>query len=299
MMRLPSPLLLTLALAACGTTGSLPSTRDATGNPGCAAGGGWNVPAPPRQVHGNTWYVGTCGLSAVLISSPEGHVLLDGATAEAAPLIAANIRALGFELADVRYILNSHEHHDHAGGIAQLAADSGAQVMAGAAAIPTLRRGASDRSDPQHLTLGPFPPVASATAVSDGQGLVLGAITVTAHATPGHAPGGTSWTWRSCARTDCLDIVYADSLTAISDEAYRYSAEAAHPGVLAGFRRSIDKVAALPCDILITTHPSASRFLERLDGQGLVDPSGCRAYADRARAGLEARLVAEQEGAAP
>jgi metallo-beta-lactamase class B len=298
-MRLLSLLIPALAMAACGTTAPLPSIQDAAESTGCAAGGVWNAPAPPRRVHGNTWYVGTCGLSAILISSPEGHVLLDGATAEAAPLIADNIRALGFELADIHYILNSHEHHDHAGGLARLAADSGAQVMAGAAAIPALRRGTSDRGDPQHLTLAPFPPVASAMPISDGQTLVLGPIAVTAHATPGHTPGGTSWTWRSCAEGDCLDIVYADSLTAISDPEYRYSDEPAHPGVLAGFRRSIDTVASLPCDILITTHPSASRLLHRLEGQGLVDPAACRAYAARARAGLEARVLAEHEGTAP
>lgn len=264
----------------------------------CAADAGWNDPALPRNIHGNTWFVGTCGISALLVTSPQGHILVDGATVQAAPMIEANIRALGFRIEDVRYIVNSHEHLDHAGGLAELQRASGATVVARDAAAATLERGKSDRSDPQFLSIGPFPPVTSIRRIADGASLALGAITLTAHATPGHTPGSTSWTWVSCESTECRQIAYVDSLTAISDAQYRYSDQALNPGVLASFRRTLATVSGLPCDILVTPHPAASALWSRLGPDAsapLIDPSACRSYAATAGTRLDARLAEEQK----
>jgi metallo-beta-lactamase class B len=268
----------------------------------CAADAGWNDPAKPARLYDNTWYVGTCGLSAILITSPEGHVLIDGATEKAAPMIEENIATLGFKLKDVRYILNSHEHMDHAGGIAQLQRDSGATVVARSQAAVILEQGKSDRSDPQFLTTGSFPPVASVRRIADGETVALGPIKLQAHATPGHTQGSTSWTWQSCQSGRCLDIAYADSLTAISDEVYRYGDEAAHPGVLAAFRKTLVTVAELPCDILLTPHPGASDLWSRMGPEAtapLVDPAACRRYAATASTNLDARIVKERTGSNP
>ncbi|MBB6064656.1 subclass B3 metallo-beta-lactamase [Pseudoxanthomonas broegbernensis] len=268
----------------------------------CPADAGWDTPSAPHHIHGDTWYVGTCGITALLLASPEGHVLLDGGTAQGAALIEANIRALGFDLRDVRYIAGSHEHFDHAGGIAALQQASGATVVARAPAAEVLRRGRSGRDDPQYGVLEAFAPLpGEVRPIADGQVLELGPLRLTAHATPGHTLGSTSWTWRSCEGRECLDIAYADSLTAISDDDWRFGDEEAHPGYLAAFRRSLDTVAALPCDILITPHPSASGLLSRIGtdaDQPLAAPGACRAYADKARARLDRRL-AEEEAAAP
>lgn len=261
----------------------------------------WGDPTEPRHIHGNTWYVGTCAISAILVTSEAGHILIDGAIDSAAPGIEANIRALGFDPAQVRYILNSHEHIDHAGGIARLARDTGARVVAREPAATALERGKGDRGDPQFLTVAPFAPVPSVQRIGDGDTVRLGTLALTAHATPGHTPGGTSWTWRSCdAAGQCRDIAYADSLTPFSDKVYRYSDDAAHPGALAAYRRGIETVAALPCEILLTPHPSASDMFQRMGPQAskpLVDTGACRAYAAGAAAKLDARL--EQERAQP
>ena len=301
-MRYPTTVLL-LAGIAFGVSAAppLPTTVPSSSN-ACKPDAGWNDPAVPRHIHGNTWYVGTCGISAILVTSPQGHVLIDGATEKAAPMIERNIAALGFKLKDVRYLLNSHEHHDHAGGIARLQRDSGATVIARAPAATVLEQGKSDRSDPQFLTLGPLPPVARVRRIADGDTLQLGSIKLQAHATPGHTPGGTSWTWQSCQSGRCLDIAYVDSLTAISDEVYRYSDEATHPGVLDAFRKTLVTVAELPCDILLTPHPGASDLWARMGPQAtasLVDPAACRRYATTAGKNLDARLTKEKAEPTP
>lgn len=303
--RFIAPLLSGLALAmltSCGTapptataTAPAATTRGATPN-ACAPDAGWNDPATPRRLHGNTWYVGTCGISALLVASPEGHVLVDGATPQAGAQILANLRTLGFEPEDVRYIVFSHEHFDHVGGLAELQRATGAPVLARAPAVATLKRGASDRHDPQFLSLEPFAPVADVQAIADDETIRIGALALQAIPTPGHTPGGTSWTWRSCDGADCRQIVYADSLTAVSDDTFRYGDDEAHPGYLAAFRATLARVAALDCDILVTPHPSASRLWSRL-GQDATEPladgGACRAYAGAASGRLDARLSEE------
>ncbi len=268
----------------------------------CAANAGWNDPATPLRVHGNTWYVGTCGISALLVTSDEGHILIDAATPQAGPQILANIRALGFRPEDVRAIVFSHEHFDHAGSLAELQRATGAPVYARAPAVATLARGASDRSDPQFEALEPFAPVERVVALVDDGVVRVGPLALRAIPTPGHTPGGTSWTWRSCEAEDCRQMVYADSLTAVSDDVYRYGDDAAHPGYVAAFRATLARVAALECDVLVTPHPSASRLWSRLGpgaDQPLAEPGACRAYAQAATARLDKRLADEAAGTLP
>ena len=258
---------------------------------------GWNDRAPPRKIFGNVYYVGTCGITALLVTSSQGHMLLDGATEPAGQAIAANIEALGFKLADIKFILNSHEHSDHAGGLAYLQRVTGASVLVREPSAATLERGASDRGDPQFGVLEKFPPVANVQLLSDDQTVRIGDLALTAHATPGHAPGSTSWTWVSCESSHCLHMVYADSLSAASDKTYRFSD---HADYLAAFRRSIDTVASLPCDILISPHPLASELFARFDGKApLMDSDACKRYADGARTSLKRRLRDEKNHSAP
>lgn len=266
----------------------------------CADDAGWNDPATPRRIHGDTWYVGTCGITALLVASASGHVLLDAGTEAAATQVLSNIRALGFRVEDIAYIVNSHAHHDHAGGIAALQRASGAMVVAMPDALPALRSGTSTPDDPQHGALDAFPGVRATRAIVDGGILRVGPVELTAHATPGHAPGGTSWTWRSCQAGGCVDVAFVDSLTAVSAPGYRFRDGHAHPQVVPTFRRTFDRVRSLPCDLLLTPHPQASGLWSRL-GPGatrpLVDAGACRAYAQGAEQRLETRLA--EEHAAP
>ncbi|HEX8384641.1 MAG TPA: subclass B3 metallo-beta-lactamase, partial [Rubricoccaceae bacterium] len=227
------------------------------------------MPHDPVPVYGNTYYVGTSGLSAVLVTSPEGHVLIDGALNESAPLIAANVEALGFRVEDVELILNSHAHFDHAGGIAALQRASGAAVAASPSSAAVLAAGAPGPDDPQYADLLPLPmaPVRPVRVLADGETVRVGPLALTAHFTPGHTAGGTTWTWTSCEDGRCLDMVYADSLTPISEEGYRFSQSDRYPSVLADFERSYAVLEGLPCDVLLAPHPGAAGRFERLDAR--------------------------------
>lgn len=257
----------------------------------CDGKQGWSAPAPPLHVYGNTYDVGTCTITSLLITSPKGHILLDAATAEAAPSIAANIERLGFKLSDVKLIGTSHEHYDHVGGVAELQRRTGATLMAMPAAFVTLETGKVAKEDPQFGMHEPFPGAKVGIMLTDGFVARQGPLRVTAFATPGHAPGSTSWSWRSCEGKACVTIVYADSVSAVSSETYRFSANRSY---VANFKYGLRTIGSLPCDLLITPHPQASNFIDRLEGKSpLVSKGQCKAYAQRGRAALDERLARE------
>ncbi len=263
----------------------------------CAGREGWSDPAPPAHVYGNVWYVGTCGITAVLITSDQGHVLIDGGPAEAAPLVAANIEKLGFKLSDVEWIVSSHEHDDHVGALAELKRRTGAKVAALDAAAPALAAGKPRAEDPQSAIANPFPPIAVDRVMRSGERLMLGPLELTVHATPAHSPGSASWTWRSCVKAECRTMTYADSATLISADGYSY---VAHPERVAAARVGLERIKALPCGILMTPHPGASDLFARMAGRApLEDPRACRTYGEAAEARFEARLTAEEAAADP
>ena len=290
---------LVLAVLLAGCAGNPARVEPAAIEPtACADKPGWSDPTTPRKIFGNSWYVGTCAISVVLVTSPSGHVLIDGATDKAADSVIANIRMLGFDPRDIRVILNTHEHDDHAGGIAALQRSSGAKVLARKDAAEALASGKATQDDPQFGVSQAFPASANVHAIADGDTVEVGPLRIRNIPTPGHTLGGSSWAWRSCEDGECRDIVFADSVTALSDKSYRYDA---HPQFVATFRAGLARIAALPCDILITTHTSsAGNLLDRLDGKAaLVEPGACKAYAQKGVAGLDARLAKEAAGEAP
>lgn len=260
----------------------------------CQDKDGWSDPAPPVRLFANVYDVGTCGIVVLLVTSDEGHVLLDSGPADAAPLVIANIRALGFTIEDVEWIVTSHEHHDHVGGVADLQALTGAKVAASAAAKRQLETGVAEPDDPQAGIYEAFPGIRIDRVMHGGEELAVGPLRLTMHATPGHAPGSTSWSWRACEGEDCRLVAFADSVTAVSADDYRFSD---HPDYVARFREALDAVAAIDCDLVITPHPGASQLYERLAGDApLTDPSACRNYAAWGREQLDARLAREARG---
>ena len=267
--------------------------------PNCSRCAEWNTEQEPFALYGNSYYVGVHGLSSVLITSPAGHVLIDGDLPQSAPLVAAHIRALGFRVEDIKYILSSHAHFDHAGGIAQLQRWSGATVLGSPSNVQALAQGHTGKDDPQYGDSTGYEPVANTRAVRDGEVLRVGALAITAHWTPGHTPGGTSWTWQSCEDGVCKNMVYADSVTAFSNDSFKYLASPDYPNAAADVEHSIATLRNLPCDVLVSAHPEASDLWTRaarraeMGSKAFIDTGACRRYADQMLEIWQERLAQE------
>ncbi|MBI3790760.1 MAG: subclass B3 metallo-beta-lactamase [Gemmatimonadetes bacterium] len=276
---------------------TLPLERDRHPCPACAE---WNAPQAPLVLFGNTYWVGPHGLGSVLVTSPRGHVLIDGGLPESAPEIARRIVQLGFRLQDVKAIALSHVHYDHAGGIAALQRLTGAEVVASAPAAAVLRRGTSGPDDPQVGILPPIAPVRRVRVLEDRAVLTVGPLALTMHATPGHTPGGTSWSWLACEGVICRGVVYADSQTPVSDDAFRFTRSRTYPAALQDFERGLARLESLKCDILLTPHPDASGLWQRVarrdagEPDALSEPNACATFVAAARERIAQRVAREQ-----
>lgn len=251
----------------------------------------WDNPTRPFHIHGDTWYVGTCGITALLIWTEDGAILIDSGTDKGAQAIAANIESLGIKLTEVKAILCSHEHFDHVGGFARMQGLTGAPVLVGAGAVDVIRTGKDDPRDPQaglHAAMAPV--TGTIRAVGDGEVVKIDGREITGIATPGHTIGAMSWQWESCDTNGCFTIVYADSLSPVSADAYRFTD---HPDYVAMFRKGIARLRPLECGILLTPHPSASDMLTRARTGALEGGMTCAAYADSKSKALDERLAKE------
>jgi metallo-beta-lactamase class B len=217
---------------------------------GFAAENGWNEPFEPFRVIGNIYYVGTKTVSSWLITTPQGHILLDGVVPQSAPQIIANVGRLGFDIKQVKYLLNSHAHIDHAGGLAGLQLASGATMVASAADKPYLEAG--------DIGFGPtagvkFPPVRVDRVVGDGDTVALGGVVLTAHMTPGHSPGCTSWSMRVTGADAIERTAFFHGSSTVAGQSL---VPEAYPGMVADFRRTFAKVRELRADVFLANHDS-------------------------------------------
>lgn len=255
----------------------------------------WLKPIEPFRVVGNVYYVGTEGLAAYLVVSPRGDVLLDGTLAENAPLIERNIEKLGFHVRDVKVLLNSHAHFDHAGALARLKKDTGARLWASAGDVWALEHGRHRGDD----TYGgaTFPAVKVDHVVRDGETLRLGDLRLTAVLTPGHTPGCTTWTFpvRDGART--LNAVFAGCFSSggnvlVGNKAY--------PSIQADYRGSFAKLRALKADVVLPTHPEFADMLGREkkaqagDRNAFVDPRQLGEIIDWAQPLIDKEIAREE-----
>ncbi len=259
----------------------------------------WLAPIQPVRIFGNTYSVGFEGLSVALIQTDKGLVLIDAALPQSVSALEANVRSLGFKLSDIKYILSTEPHYDHAGGLAALVRDTGATVIASKPAAIVLQNGRSGRDDPQYSDLPSFPPVKRVRQMRDGQALRLGNVAITAIATPGHTAGSMSWTWQSCEDATCKTVVFGSSLNPVSDDHYHYGASDNRKATDM-FRVTIARLRTLPCDILLTAHPSQSggdvkfqTFLKNPARNPYLDEAACKNYADRYAQLLSERIARE------
>ena len=252
----------------------------------------WLRPVPAFKLADHSWYIGTEGLSAVLVKTPDGAVLIDGGMPQMAETVLARMKALGVERGGLRYILSSHAHEDHAGPLAAIKRATGAPLAASAEAAVLLARGGSD-----DIHFGydyAFPPVSTDRYLMDGEIVELGEIRIAAHFTPGHTPGSTSFTWTDTRDGKPVRIAYVDSL---SSPGYKLIGNPRYPRIVDDYRRTFATVRALPCDILLTPHPGASGWTPEKTDAPHPEPMTCRAYADEAERNLDAELKKQREAA--
>ncbi|OJT97919.1 MAG: hypothetical protein BGN82_03655 [Alphaproteobacteria bacterium 65-7] len=260
---------------------------------------GWNQPVKPFRVIGNVYYVGMAGVSAFLITTPQGHILTDGGLPESAAPIAANIKALGFDIKDVKILLNSHAHFDHSGGLAKLKADSGARLYASAADRPILESG--------HIGWGPAakvdaPPVHVDRAFQDGDSFSLGGVTLTAHITPAHTPGCTTWTMPLTDKGVTHQVMFFCSISVAGNPLV---GNTGYPDIVARYRAGFAKLDKMKADVFLAPHGDQFGMKDKL---ARVKPGAANPFVDSGelprflaaqKTAFEAELARQQATAKP
>lgn len=259
----------------------------------------WNKPHKPFHVIGNIYYVGAAGVSAFLITTPQGHILTDGALPESVTQIEANIKTLGFKLSDIKILLNSHAHFDHSGGLAKLKADTGAKFYASAPDKPILESG--------HITFGPAAdadsvPVKVDKVVADGGAVSLGGVTLTAHITAGHTPGCTSWTTSVKDGSATRSVLFFCSMSVAGNPLV---GNKAYPKIVSDYRASFAKLKSMKTDVFLAPHSGQFAMDEKLAKvksgapNPFVDPAELPRFIAKAEKDFQAELVRQQAGSPP
>jgi len=257
----------------------------------------WTKPVAPFHIIGNIYYVGTADLAAYLIHTKDGDILIDGTLEQNVPLIERNIAALGFRVSDIKILLNSHAHYDHAAGLAALKHDSGATLYASAADAPILERGS--------ISFGPtasdhFPPVKVDRIVRDGETIELGGTKLTAHLTPGHTPGCTSWTMPVSEDGAAHTAIFYCSTTVAGNPLVNNKA---YPQIASDYEASFAKLKTMKADVFLAAHaqfyhPQQKLSLRKKGAPNpFVDPGELQRFVAASQRDFEAEL-AKQKGQA-
>lgn len=234
-------------------------------------------PIPPFRIIGNIYYVGASDITSYLIVTSKGDILLDGGFASMAPQIEKNIQTLGFKLSDVKILLNSHAHLDHAGGLAELKRKTGAQLVLMEGDAETVAAG-------DH---GQFPAAKADRIIHDGDTVTLGGVTMTAHLTPGHTRGCTTWTMITKEKGKSYHVVFVGSASVLPSYRFfdRPGAPATYPGIRADYERTFRVLRSLPCDVFLGAHGSFYNLTAKRKALAahpaknpFIDPAGYRAY---------------------
>lgn len=254
----------------------------------------WTARTTPHHIIGNVHYVGTVDLASYLITTPDGHILIDTGLARNADAVLDGIRALGFDPADIRLLLTTQAHFDHVGAHAAIQTVSGAQVVAAAGDREVLEGGGKG-----DYHFGPryyFPPVTVDRVVHDGAVISLGGTSLTARLTPGHTKGTTTWTMAAREGNGRLRHVVFMGSTSVN-QGVKLVDNREYPFIAADYQRSFRVLRNLPCEVFLAAHASAFGGPRKAEaartGTGeaaFVDPDGCRAAVERSERAFTAEL---------
>ena len=265
-----------------------------------------SIPDEPFRIAGNLYYVGSTGITSFLVTGSEGHILIDGGYPETAPLIIGSIRTLGFDIHDVKILLNTHAHDDHAGGLRELQDSSGAQLWVSEGDAEVMAAG-SNAADPalgplRHVArlFGHFDPPRIDHRFKDGDTVRLGPLALTAHVTAGHTRGCTSWSFP--VRDGERDLLAVDVCSLTLMPFVRLVGKESYPGIRSDFEHSFQTLRNLPADIFLGSHGSffglsrkrAARATAANPVDPFIDRAGYLAYINRSEALLR-QAVAKQQ----
>ena len=256
-----------------------------------------NAPIEPFRIIGNVYYVGASDVTSFLITTPGGHILLDGGFAETVPQIRDNIKRLGFKLEDVKFLLNSQSHYDHAGGLAQLKKLSNAKMIASEGDKPSLERGDRDNFAWGDTLI--YEPVKVDRIVKDGEEIELGGVRLKAVITPGHTPGCTTWTLPVKDNGQTYSVVFVCSA---SVPGYKLTGNEKYPNIIADYESTFKILKNLKADIFLAAHGSffdlpgkAEKLRAGAKPNPFIDRQGYADYVVAAERSFREKLEAEMK----
>lgn len=261
----------------------------------------WNIPVKPYRVMGNIYYVGTNEITSFLITTPQGHILIDSGFQETVPIIRDGVRKLGFRFEEIKTLLNTQAHIDHAGGLALMKQLTGARLVASEADAALIAQGG--KGDFRFGDTLSYQPATAERIIRDQDRVTLGGVTLTAHLTPGHTKGCTTWTMTVREGKRKLNVVFVGSTTI--NEGVRLLNNPAYPNIASDYARTFRVLKALSCDIFLASHASfyamgeKMRRLERGEKTNpFIDPQGYRAFVAETEAAYLKQLREEQQAGA-
>jgi len=258
----------------------------------------WSAPVKPFRIAGDVYYVGTKGLAAYLIMSKSGAILLDSSLARNAAQIERNIESLGVPLHQVKILISGHAHEDHVGAMARIKRDTGARFLASAGDRWALEHGRNQGDN--NYGIKRFTPIKVDGIVRDGQVIRLGGVALTAHLTPGHTRGCTSWSMSVNDRDTQRRVLFLCSITVAGNTLI---GNQAYPGIVRDYRATFAKLAAIRADIVLTSHPEMADVLDREARRkagkqnAFIDPQLLSAMVAEYRTDFEAALTKAQDTA--
>jgi metallo-beta-lactamase class B len=256
----------------------------------------WNEPALPFHIVGDVYFVGTNELGAYVVTSPRGHVMIDGGFKETVPLLLESVKKLGLRVEDIKVLLTTQAHYDHVGSLAGMKAASGAQVMAMEGDAEVLERGGRDDfAFGNEMT---FDPVHVDRVLHDGDTVRIGDTVLTARRTAGHTRGATTWTMTTDDDNKLVRVVFPASLTV--NPPVRLVKQPSYPGIADDYRHSFEVMRTLSVDVFLSAHTGFCDLegkRRRMGSRGpnpFIDPDGYRQYLDRLEQAFRERVAKEQ-----
>jgi metallo-beta-lactamase class B len=284
LFMIPRSLLLTLVFA-CGAF--------AQDNPD------WTTPHAPFRVIGDVYYVGSKDLASYLITTPEGHILINSSLPSSVALIRKSVEALGFNFKDVKILLISHAHWDHAAGSAEIKRLTGAKYMVMDADVPVVESGGKTDFQYGSSASSQFQPAKVDRVLHDGDEVKLGGVVLVAHKTPGHTKGCTTWTMKVKDGGRDYNVVIVGSPNV--NAGYKLEGNAAYPAIAQDYELTFRTLRSLPCDVFLGAHGGyfgmEAKFARMGAGGGnpFIDPEGYKAYVSEREQAFRSEL-ARQSG---